>query len=84
MKNKFLLKEVAGEYLLVPLGSSSTQFNSMITMNETGAFIWKRLEKGMSAKEIAEEMILEYKVSIEQAKSDITKFKSYLEDKNIL
>lgn len=84
MKNKFLLKEVAGEYLLVPLGSSSTQFNSMITMNETGAFIWKRLEKGMSAKEIAEEMILEYKVSIEQAESDITKFKSYLEDKNIL
>lgn len=84
MKNKFLLKEVAGEYLLVPLGSSSTQFNSMITMNETGAFIWKRLDNGMSTKKIAEEMILEYNVSLERAESDIIKFKSYLESKKVL
>lgn len=84
MKKNFLLREIAGEFLLVPLGNSSTQFNSMITMNETGAFIWKRLENNMSKSEIAKEMIQEYDVSYEKAETDINNFISYLKDKNIL
>ena len=44
MKNNYLLREIAGEYMLVPLGESGLTFNSIVTFNETGAFIWKKLK----------------------------------------
>lgn len=84
MKKKFLLREIAGEFMLVPLGESSAQFNSMVTMNETGAFIWKCLEKDMSVMEIAEKMTEEYDVSFENAEIDINGFIAYLKEKEII
>ena len=84
MKKKFLLREIAGEFMLVPLGECSAQFNSMVTMNETGAFIWKCLEKDMSVKEIAEKITEEYDVPFENAEIDINRFIAYLKEKEII
>jgi len=75
---------VAGEYLLVPLIEGESQFNSIITMNETGAFIWKRLEKNLSADEIAAAMTKEYNVTPQQAKADVNEYINYLKEKNII
>ena len=84
MKNNFLLREIAGEFLLIPLGSSSKQFNSIITMNETGAFIWRLLEKGMSVQEVAKALTEDYDVSFDKAVSDTDKFINELKRKSIL
>lgn len=84
MKKKFLLREIDGEFLLVPLGNGDKQFTSLITMNETGAFIWKRLEKNKSADDIASDFVREYNVTFEKAKSDVNAFKNYLKEKKIL
>lgn len=84
MNKNYLLREVAGEYLLVPLIEGESQFNSIITMNETGAFIWKRLEKNLSADEIAAAMTKEYNVTPQQAKADVNEYINYLKEKNII
>ena len=84
MKNNLLLREIAGEFLLIPLGDSSKQFNSIITMNETGAFIWRLLENGMPVQEIAEALTKDYDVSLEKAVSDTHKFINELKEKSIL
>lgn len=84
MKKNFLLREVAGEYLLVPLIDGETQFNSIITMNETGAFIWKRLEDNLSYNQIAEEMTREYNVTYKQAVADVQEYINYLKEKDII
>jgi len=84
MKNNFLLREIAGEFLLIPLGDSSKQFNSIITMNETGAFIWRLLENGMPVQEIAEALTKDYDVSLDKAVSDTDKFINDLKKKSIL
>lgn len=84
MRKKFLLREIAGECMLVPLGDSSAQFNSMVTLNETGAFIWKCLEKDMSVKEIAEKITQEYDVPFKNAEADINGFVEYLKEKEII
>jgi len=84
MKKKFLLREIDGEFLLVPLGSGQKQFTSMITMNETGAFIWKCLEKNMSPDTIAEKLSQEYLVTVDKAKEDTLKLIDYLRTKHIL
>ena len=84
MNKKYLLREVAGEYLLVPIGESSVQFNSLVTMNETGAFIWKKLDKGMDTEQIAEVLTKEYTISLQQAKNDVIEFINYLKNKSII
>ena len=40
----FVLKKVAGEYVIVPVGGNVADFSAMITINESGAFIWDMLK----------------------------------------
>lgn len=82
MKNNYLLREIAGEYMLVPLGESS--FNSMVTFNETGAFIWRKLEDGLKEDEIAKALTLEYNVKYNQALEDVKELIGYLKENNVI
>ena len=42
IKDSFLLREVAGETVVIPAGETQN-LNFMITLNGTGAFLWKNL-----------------------------------------
>ena len=69
IKDGYLLREVAGNIIVVPVGEASMDFNGMINLNESGAFLWKLLEKGADAKTLLNELVCEYDVSEEQAKT---------------
>ena len=45
IKDGYLHREVAGNIIVVPVGEASMNFNGMINLNETGAFLWKLFEK---------------------------------------
>lgn len=82
MKNNYLLREIAGEYMLVPVGDSS--FNSMVNFNETGAFVWKKLELGLNEDEIANALTVEYNVAYNQALEDVKQLVDYLKDNKVI
>ena len=42
IKQGFMLREVAGNYVVVAVGEASKKFNGVINLNESGAFIWKK------------------------------------------
>ncbi|MEE0265428.1 MAG: PqqD family protein [Acutalibacteraceae bacterium] len=84
MKNNYLLREIAGEYMLVPLGDSCANLNAMITFNETGAFIWKKLEENLTNNQIAQAFTSEYNVTYQQALEDVEEFVAYLKEKKII
>ncbi len=84
IKNNFLLREVAGSYVVVPFGDESVEFNGMVTLNESGKFIWDLLEKEISKEELLEKFMAEYDVSETQAKEDIRQFIQTLLDNNIM
>lgn len=84
IKNNFLLREVAGSYVVVPFGDESVEFNGMVTLNESGKFIWDLLEKEISKEELLEKFTAEYDVSETQAKEDIRQFIQTLLDNNIM
>lgn len=48
----FMLRDIAGEVILVPTGAATQQFNGMITLNEVAAFIWKNLDESKSKEEL--------------------------------
>lgn len=52
LKSGFVLSSVYGKNLVIPTGSRGADFNGMITMNETGAFLWKQLESDKSEEEL--------------------------------
>ena len=56
IKGEYLLREVVGETILVPVGKTALEYNGMIIINETGALIWKALEQHLTEQEILEKM----------------------------
>ena len=78
----FLLKEVAGSHVVVPVGNLS--FNGMISLNETGLMIWKMLEKGCDEADLLQAFLEKYDVKAEVAKRDISLFLDKLRSAGIL
>lgn len=72
IKDGYILREVAGTMIVVPVGEAAMNFNGMISLNETGAFLWRLLENEIEPKVLLQELMKEYDVEEEQAKNDIT------------
>lgn len=84
IKDDFILRKVADSYVVVPVGNMTLNFNGIINLNETGAFLFGVLQKGAKEQELLEKMLDEYDVPVEKAKSDIDDFISKLKEADIL
>lgn len=84
VKENYVLKEVADTYIVVPIGSGNVDFNTLVTLNETGAFIWKALEHETTKEEILEEMLSEYDVPRDVAAADIDAFIAKVQSAGLL
>lgn len=70
----FILRNIAGETILVPANETAQEFNGMMTMTETGAFIWKHIEETKSFFHLVDMLIDEYDIDRETASADISVF----------
>lgn len=71
---EFILREIAGEAVLIPTGSASQNLNGMIRLTETGAFIWKQVDTAADLKEIIARIISEFEVDEKTARRDVRGF----------
>ena len=75
IKEGFMLRQVAGQHIVMPLGQKALDFNCAITLNESGAFLWSVLEKGVADKnELLSKLLEEYDVEENVALQDIDAF----------
>lgn len=84
VKDGFVLRTVAGSNIVVPVGEAAAQFNGMITLNDSGAFLWRELEKGADADSLTEALLKEYDVDKEAARTCAVDFISKLEEAGCL
>ncbi len=82
LNENFALRQVAGTWVVIPLGAAALDFNGMLTLNETGAFLWQALAAG--EQDLARAMTKEYNVSYEQAATDAEEFLVRLRDAGCL
>ena len=61
-KEGFILRSIAGSNIVVPVGTAAVDFNGMITLNDSGAFLWRELEKGGDADTLTAALLREYEV----------------------
>lgn len=79
LKDGFILRSVAGETVVVPTGDD-LDLNMMITLNETGKFLWERLEQGAEEAELIAALLSEYDVDEQTAKTHVAAFVKKLND----
>ena len=85
IKDGFILRNVADTYMIVPVGDSFVDFSSVITTNETGAFIWELLKEPKTKEDLVKADMAEFEgASADEVSSDIDEFIDALEDNNIL
>ena len=56
----FLLREVAGEAVLIPVGEAGVFENSVISLNDTCSFLWKLFQEPRTEEEVIAEAKTEY------------------------
>jgi hypothetical protein len=78
IKKGFILREVGGESVVVPVGELSKQFHGMINLNATGAFLWRFFSTEHTVEEGVDALCAEYEVERERAQEDVEKFVSVL------
>lgn len=84
IKKKFLLREVMGENILVPVGDSETTFNGIASLNEIGVFIWQNIESAKDEDELLQRILDEYEVDKDVAKADLDEFLGKLKAVDII
>ncbi|MEE1198957.1 MAG: PqqD family protein [Acutalibacteraceae bacterium] len=84
IKESYVLRSVAGENLIVPVGGNNINFNSAMTLNETGAFLWQLLTADTTRDALIAAMTKEYDIDAETAAKDIDIFITSLKEHSIL
>lgn len=73
----FKLRKLGNEYILVGESLSLINFNKMITLNETAAFLWEKAEElsgahgSFTAQALCKALCDEYDVDSSQAMTDV-------------
>ncbi len=85
LKDGFVLRQVAGSYVVVAVGLQTLDFKGMIRLNETGAFLWKQLAENICTEEsLVSAMTKEYDVDHTTAVNDVTAFVKSLQEADLL
>ena len=84
IKEGFITKKVAGDVIVIPAEQALVDFKAIITLNETGAYLWELLKEDTSKEKLLENMLKEYDADEKILSADIDEFLSVLEEKRLL
>lgn len=74
VKENYVLRQIAETWVVLPLAEETVNFSGMLTLNDSGAMLWKLLEKESDRKALVNALTSEYTVSDEQAANDVDEF----------
>ena len=84
IQKEFVLREIAGDYVIIPTGKTALTFNGLITVNEVGAELWKMLQSDVTFEDLTQGILDIYDVDEETVKEDIREFLDTLEKGGVL
>ena len=74
VKKNYVLRKVAGTWVVLPLGTEVVNFGGMLTLNDSGAMLWNVLKQGGDREALVSALLGEYEVSAEEARADVDAF----------
>ena len=83
IKDGFILRSVAGQTVVLPTGDE-LDLNMMITLNDTGTFLWERLQTETDEEALVSALLAEYDVDADTASKAVSGFVAKLRDHGFL
>ncbi len=84
IKKGFKLRRIDDLYVVIAGASAARDFHGMITLNESGAFLWERLQTHISEEDLVSALCAEYEIDPETAAADVKKFLSIAKEQDLL
>lgn len=84
IKSGYLLRDVGSNHVVVAADRARLDFDGMISLNDVGAFLWRRLAEGVSRENLIDALLAEYDVDRARADADLTAFLTKLTDNHLL
>ncbi len=84
IREGFILRQVLDIYAVIGVGSEAYMPNRIMSVNETGAFLWRMLENGAEKQELIDALLHEYETDPQTAEKDVEAFLKELQDKGLI
>lgn len=84
IKDGFMLREIAGSWVVVPLGQRVVEYNGLMILSESGALLWRLLEKGAEMDDLVKAILSEYEVDEATARADIEEMIGNIKDRGLI
>lgn len=84
IKKELIKRTIAGDTVLVPVGSAVYDANGLFVLNELGGFLWELLPQAEDMDALVSAVLAEYEVEEATARQDIARFLAELEKLGIL
>ena len=83
-KKGFVLRNIVGEYILMPVGENIGKFKGTILLNEVSAFIWQQLQNPVSREELLKAILEEFEVEESVAAADLDALLAQFEEYDVI
>ena len=84
LKDGFIIRELGGNTMAVPVGTQTSEIHGMIALSESGALLWKALESGADLQTLASVLTDNYEIDDTTALADASKFVDGLKEQGAL
>lgn len=82
--NEFIFKKAKDAGVVIPIGKRSGKFHGMVTLNETGCFLWELLQDERTEDELVAALADNYDTDADRARADVKAFLLKLRDADLL
>lgn len=84
IREGYILRQVMDIYAVIGVGSAAYVPNRIMSVNETGAFLWRMLENGAEKQELIDALLQEYETDLQTAERDVEIFLNELREKKLV
>ena len=84
IKKTVIKRQVAGDTILIPVGSAVLDSNGLFVLNEVAEFVWDILPEVETEAEICSRVLEEFEATPEQVEADVSEFLSSLRKLGLL
>ena len=84
IKKDYVLREIADQYVVVPIAEAAIRFNGIISLNKSAKLLWEQLHEEKQINQLIDALLTEYEVSYDQARHDVLRFIDLLKENDLL
>lgn len=84
VSDEMIVREIAGEHILIPVGQTALKVHGMISLSESGLLLWKELQQDRTEEDLVASILKEYDIDRDTAVQDVRAFLEKIEQLGIL